>query len=116
MKKSRIEDYLENPKHKAVLKIIREPKKCSGLNQIGKALVWIGPAIACFVLGITTGKTAYFITSFAILMVFALMHVMVHADLMKSMSEIIEDIEKHLKQQNPQQQPSSEHPSSDRIG
>jgi len=95
-----IESCLKNPKHTAVLEIIRDPKKCNGFIQFGKAFVWIGPAIVCLVLGIIIGKTVYFIASIIILMIFVLMHVMVHADLMKSMAEVLETVEERLEQQD----------------
>jgi len=116
MTQNKIDGLLESPKHKVVLGIIREPKKRNATHHFGQAFVWIGPGIVCLILGIMTGKSAYYIAAFIVMLIFTIIHVLVHMDFLKTMWEITEVIEKSIKVQDSQQQPSSEPPSSVRTG
>ncbi len=113
---NKIDSFLETPKHKSVLSIIREPKKRNAAHHLAQAFGWIGPGFACLILGIITGKTAYYMAAFIIMLVFTTIHILVHWDFIKTMWEITEVLEKILKEEESQQQPSSEPPSSVRTG
>lgn len=100
MSESEIVSRLENPKHKAVLEIIRNPKKRSLVHHLGTAAVWLGPGLVCLALGLKTGITAYFIAAFLVPFVFSLVHMLVHHDLIKTVWEIAEVLEKDSKQRS----------------